>query len=285
MKKTATLAIIATTPAWNEPVELLERAARSVADICDLHHVYAGGIARLTGGPWETQATMRDAGRVWAWDRGRRRVGRGGTTWFLQLDADEALVNGEQLRACLEHWPWPAYPLPLVQEDGQTTLAPFKLLRLPARIVACSEYVRFGGGDRTVWNLAGYSCPPRLREALLEGPFLFHTPGLRARYGEPIRAGVRLSLEELAIEQRPADAVQWPLPPLTLTRRRLMAKHEADGTFREYESKDGDYYCPGCGTRYDTPGICEGSHEGAHAAIAVDKVKAEKAKKAVKTTA
>lgn len=269
------VAIVACTPAWNEPPGLLERCALSVRDVCDRHHVYAGGIARLTGGQWATQAEMRDAGRAWAQRHGRSVLGIGGAVWLLQLDADETLVNGEQLRPLLERWPWPAYPLPLVQEDGQTTLAPFKLIRLPARIVACSEYVRFRG-DATTWNLAGYGCPPELRAALLELPFLFHTPGLRGFYGSaPIRAGARLSLEELHVEQRPANAVQWPIPPLTLTRRRTtMAKLDDDGTFREHEASDGDYACPGCGARYDTPGVCEGpSSESRHEPISVEAVK------------
>ena len=45
----------------------------------------------------------------------------------------------------------------------------------------------------------------------------------------------------------------------------------------EWAAKDGDYYCPGCGSRYDTAGTCEGTPEAGHPAIAVEKVKAAKA--------
>lgn len=210
---------------------------------------------------------MRDHGRRWAQRRGAR--------WLLQLDADEVLVNGELLRPLLERWPFAAYPIPLVQENGQTTLAPFKCLQLPARIVACSEYVQFGRAGRTprsharIWNLAGYSCPPELRTALLELPFLLHTP---SRRGPGIRAGARLSFEELAVERRPANAVQWPLPPLTLRFRSAEVKTQADGTVFEYEASDGDYACPGCGARFDTPGICTGSDEAPHEPIPVEAV-------------
>lgn len=264
------VAIMAVTPAWNEPASLLKRARLSVAGAADRHYVLEGGIARLVvGGRWRTQSEMRDAGRKWAQEQGRRLVGRDGTVWLLQLDADEALVHGDKLRPLLERYPWPAYPLPLVQENGDTTLAPFKLFRLPARIVACSEYVRFARDSRT-WNLAGYACPPELREALLAGPFLFHTPGLR----KGLRRSARLSYEELNIETRPVDAVQWPLPPLTLSGGVRMAKQDDDGTFREHEAEDGDYYCPGCGARYDTPGVCTGATESPHEATQVEAVKA-----------
>ncbi len=268
------IVIVASTPAWNERSELLARCLRSARGSVDRHRIYRGGIRRLGTGLWETQATMRDAGRAWAvrWARARCRAepGRRGevAVWLLQLDADESLVHGELLRPILERWPHAAYPLPLVQEDGQTTLAPFKLFRARgARIVACSEYIRWGG---PIYNLAGYSCPPELRDALLELPFLLHTPGLR---GPGIRTGARLSLEELAIETRPANAVQWVLPPLTLNRRTIMAEVDAGGSVIEYDASDGDYACPECGRRYDTPGLCEGHEEAGHAAAAVAVVK------------
>lgn len=259
--------IVASTPAWNEPARLLERARLSVRGTVDHHYVYEGGIAQLAfGGRWRTQAQMRDHGREWAQQTTAARATLGYHVWLLQLDADEALVHGDRLRATLERWPHPAYPLPLVQENGDATLAPFKLLRLPAEIVACSEYVRFAG-DSTTWNLAGYRLPAELRPALLEGPFLLHTPGLR----QGIRRAVRLSRDELAVETRPDGAVQWPLPPLTLTRR-FAVKADDDGTMREYEAGDGDYACPGCGKRYDTPGICEGSSESPHEPLQVEAV-------------
>jgi hypothetical protein len=42
----------------------------------------------------------------------------------------------------------------------------------------------------------------------------------------------------------------------------------------------GAYYCPGCGIRYDTPGICTGHDEAGHAPIDVEKVTGAKADKA-----
>lgn len=263
--------VYASTPAWEEPRELLERCTVSTAGVVDNHHVYEGGIAGVTAGmgPWRTQGEMRDAGRraadEWAREHGREDE----RLWLLQLDADEALVNGERLRELLEHWPHRAFPIGYAQEDGQLSLAPFKLFRLPARIVACSEYVRFGR-DRTTYDLAGYNVPPELRELILARPFIYHTPSARTPLTRRYR---RLSDVELEIETRPATAVHWPLPPLTLRRRRQPAmKTDPDGTPREAEAEDGEFYCPGCGTRYDTPGVCEGTLEAKHEPIDVEKV-------------
>lgn len=38
---------------------------------------------------------------------------------------------------------------------------------------------------------------------------------------------------------------------------------------------DGDYYCPGCGRRYDTPGVCTGWPEAGHPEILVERVEGE----------
>jgi hypothetical protein len=261
--------IYASTPAWEEPAELVERCTLSTEGVVDHHSVYRGGIASVTAGagPWATQAAMRDAGRqaaeAWAAMMGRQDE----HLWLLQLDADEALVNGERLRELLADYRPRAYPIGYVQEDGQLTLAPFKLFRLPARIVACSEYVRFGR-ERTTYCLAGYEAPAELRAPLLARPFIYHTPSARTPLTRRYR---RLSDVELEIEERPATAVQWPLPSLTLRRRRTV-KTDDDGTMREYEKADGDWYCPGCGTRYDTAGICEGTGESKHEPLDVEKV-------------
>ncbi len=276
-----TVTIVASTPAWNEPETLLAGARASVAGVVDWHNVYQGGVRQLTGGPWATQGAMREYGRVRAleWAADHRRRPRS-DVWFLQLDADERLVHGERLRAVLERWPHAAFPIPLVQESGDTTLAPFKCFRArDATIVACSEYVRIGKA-RTLYNLAGYVLPRDVpRAALLDAwPFLFHRPSLR---GPGIRAGARLSLEELSVETRPADAIQWPLPPLTLNgRTRAMTKVDAGGSVIEYEAGDGDYACPACGLRYDTPGICTGHDEAGHSAVAVEAVKGSGSSKA-----
>lgn len=271
-----TVTIVASTPAWNEPEALLERSHASVAGVVDWHNVYPGGVRALTGGPWVNQSAMREHGRVRAleWAADHRRRPRG-DVWFLQLDADELLVHGERLRPILERWPHAAFPIPLVQESGDTTLAPFKLFRArDAKIVACSEYVRLGQGRAgTLYNLAGYMLPPEVpRDALLDAwPFLFHTPSAR---GPGIRAGARLSLEELSVETRPDDAIQWPLPPLTLNgRSQTMAEVDAGGSVVEYDAGDGDYACPECGKRYDTPGLCTGHDEAGHPAVAVEAVK------------
>lgn len=54
------------------------------------------------------------------------------------------------------------------------------------------------------------------------------------------------------------------------------------GSTIEHEAADGRYACPGCGQRYDTPGVCEGSSEGPHEPITVDDVHPPKAKPAPK---
>jgi hypothetical protein len=61
------------------------------------------------------------------------------------------------------------------------------------------------------------------------------------------------------------------LPPTD--ERKLMAKTDETGAVVEYEAGDGEFYCEGCGTRYDTPGTCEGPVGGnPHEPIAVVKV-------------
>lgn len=37
----------------------------------------------------------------------------------------------------------------------------------------------------------------------------------------------------------------------------------------------GSYYCPGCGRRYETPGVCIGHDESPHEEIKVERVKPE----------
>lgn len=56
-----------------------------------------------------------------------------------------------------------------------------------------------------------------------------------------------------------------------------MAELDAGGSVIEYDASDGDYACPECGRRFDTPGLCTGHDEAGHAAVAVEKVKGAKA--------
>lgn len=46
------------------------------------------------------------------------------------------------------------------------------------------------------------------------------------------------------------------------------------GSVKEWEAGDGDYACPECGLRYDTPGLCTGHDEAGHPAVAVEAVAA-----------
>ncbi|MGH7345922.1 MAG: Rho termination factor N-terminal domain-containing protein [Candidatus Rokuibacteriota bacterium] len=56
-----------------------------------------------------------------------------------------------------------------------------------------------------------------------------------------------------------------------------MPEVDAGGSIIEYEPGDGKYACPECGTRYDSPGICDGGgKEAGHAAAQVEKVKGGK---------
>jgi hypothetical protein len=52
----------------------------------------------------------------------------------------------------------------------------------------------------------------------------------------------------------------------------LMAEVDAGGSIIEYDAGDGDYACPECGKRYDTPGLCSGHDEAGHAPVAVEAV-------------
>lgn len=196
-----------------------------------------------------------------------RRIGlelarEAGAEWWLQLDADERLRHGEHLEPILERWPLWAYPLPYVHEDGWTTLAPFKLVRVEAELVAHSDYFRHGG---EVYRLSGYSADRERWSVLEAGPHLYHSPSVRAGRFHP-----RLSDVELELEPRPTDALEFPL---STVKGDAMQTPPEDRS--EWKASDGDYYCPGCGARYDTAGTCSGTDASPHEELAVEKVKGE----------
>lgn len=251
-------AIVAGCPVWEEHELTVARARASVQPFGIPFFTYEGGVAH--GKNFKTQAEMRQHGLTLAWKAHRAE-------WYLQLDADERLRNAELLAPILEGCKWNAHPLPLLQEDGSLLLAPFKLVSTncgATRIVACAEYFQFNEGG-SVYCLAGYTAPEELRDNLLQLPYLEHCPSDRP----PSRRSERLSEDEPWLEPRPTSAVQWPLPPLTLQGGVMK---ENDGAIVEYEKGDGTHYCPGCGKRYDTPGICTGNDESGHAPVNVVKV-------------
>lgn len=196
--------IVAAIPDFEEDVETLGRALGSLGEAV-LGLVYAGGIrGPLEEGfagpdaPFGTQAEMREYGF--------RLARNHSASWVLQMDADERLVNGELLAPILSAHRR-CYPLPIVQENGRMTLAPFKCLESrPLTFVASCDQIRWPDLDE-VWRLSGYTAPDELIEALLELPHLVHEPSLRPEG----RRSVRLPEVE-----RVPGAVQWPLPPLTL---------------------------------------------------------------------
>jgi len=203
--------LVATTPHYDEDPATL---ARAVASLPPQFHsfTYEAPLRRLTGGAhveghgrhFGTESELRNFGRMHAQQVGAK--------WWLQLDADERLVNGEQLQAILEHWPTPAYPLPRcyplprVEEDGAVTFCPYKLVRLPCRLVVGCDHFRFGD-ELTLWRLSvDRSATEYERPTLLQGPHLLHEPSRRTS------SRPRLGTVENVLEPRPAYAVEWPLP-------------------------------------------------------------------------
>ncbi len=250
--------IVATTPYFDEPQDLLDDA---IASVPFRHYVYK---VELGAPGFPNESSLRRPGLAEAI--------RLGADWWLQLDADEQLVYGAALVDRIDHLDSiaVAYPLPRLEEDGSVQVCPYKLVRLPVELVVGCDHFRRPGDDR-VWRYSlDRSAREEERARLLAGPHLVHQPSRRPRGRSMIRIG---ELENVA-EPRPRHALplQWPDSSLILQGGGLMAKEAPDGTVVEYEHSDGKYYCPGCGKRYDTPGVCEGSVEAGHGALAVEQV-------------
>lgn len=259
--------IVATLPIWQEPDILVAQATASCVHVGVRVIRYPGGIVGAGGGRYDSEAAMRR--------HGLRLARAAGASWWLQLDADEQLVNGDQLPALLAGWPRiggdhpHAYPLPYRQENGDLTLAPFKLVDARAELAAHSDYFYAGAGT-PVYCLSGFTLPAELAAVALAGPFLDHRPSLRRNGGHR-----RLSLDELSLEPRPLNALPFPIERYPTVKGVPMAAggKTLDPDKTEYQASDGDYYCPGCGQRYDTAGVCAGTDEGPHEPIQVEKVK------------
>lgn len=204
--------ICATTPHYDEPPDLLARCLESLPRTFHSYD-YSAPLRRLVGGGhvephgrhFATESKLRDFGRQHAQQIGAR--------WWLQLDADERLVNGRTLQAILEHWPTPApplprcYPLPRLEESGAVSICPYKLVMLPCRLVVGCDHFTFG--DVTTWRLsADRSATEQEAPALLAGPHLVHEPSLRPSS----RRTARIGTMENVLQKRPAHAVEWPLP-------------------------------------------------------------------------
>jgi hypothetical protein len=203
--------ICATTPHYDEDPATLARARDSLPAFVYWYE-YEAPLRRLAGGShveghgrhFGTESELRNFGRMHA-----QQIG---AEWWLQLDADEQLFNGEQLPAILEHWPTPTYPsprcypLPRVEEDGAVSFCPYKLVRLPCRLACGCDHFTFDAG-LTVWRLSvDRSATEQERPALRAGPHLLHEPSRRTS------SRPRLGTLENELEKRPAYAVEWPLP-------------------------------------------------------------------------
>jgi hypothetical protein len=227
--------------AYKEDPSVVEGAIASIYGIFDIGFVCNDNV------PIESE-----------WDEARVRQGgldlarESGADWYLQLDADERLVNGRLLREFLEaHGEGlAAWPLPYVYEGGEwVTLAPFKLVRARARFeLACDVF----SIDGRLWLMSGYpwiGVSERDTRLLQRTPYLLHAPSVRP----DARTRRRLSdaIEGTAGEVR-LGVPQWPLPFIVPHARRL--------DMSEYTPEDGPYYCPACGRRYATVGICDDGH-------------------------
>ncbi len=254
---------------WQDGRELLERCIRSTAPYVD-HLLIAEGI--IDGIPdlglaphsdlawmaepsdflpaeipisskaaWPGQAPWPTLSSKCNWLLGEAR--RRDCEWLLILDADEELHNGDRLRAWLDSWPVDLAAFPISRKDGKSVKrAPWHLLRVPLvkRYVHGVGYVELADGT-VAWLVDEHSHDvPDLKRA----PWLSHHPELRP----PWRRGLRLGEWETRLEPQPsAPALQLP---------RLGAYSpavNATGTSPRW-------YCPGCGRRYNAPGICAEFH-------------------------
>lgn len=201
--------ILAAIPDYQEAAETRERAAASLRESGLDCVFYPGGVRGPTEegfagdtGVFASQAQMRQHGFALACQHG--------ADWVLQMDADERLIHGHLLAPILARTAR-AYPIPIVQENGDMTLAPFKCLQArPLEFVASCDQIRWPDQPETVWCLSGYPAPEPLRLVLLGLPHLLHEPSLRP--------GRRRSVRLPEVERTP-DAVPWPLPVLTLSKR------------------------------------------------------------------
>lgn len=241
--------VYAGTPVYCEDDATLERARLSVLEL-------DGWATFRSDRPALDEGAMRRQGFELAREHG--------ADWYLQLDADERLVGAADLRERLAATAGPFYPLPYVQEDGQVTLAPFKLARPDqVELVAHSDYFRVAG---RVYCCSGYRWASPSTPAELGLPHLLHEPSRRRQRHR------RLSDVELDLEPRPADAVQWPVIDYHLLHGGTMTATELNEAGEVVDERK--FYCPGCGQRYDAAGDCVGSAEGPHEPIAVEKVSA-----------
>ena len=122
-----------------------------------------------------------------------------GADWYLQIDADERLVRGELLYDYLGLAASPWWPLPYVQENGDVTVAPCKLIRLDARprcYLASDVYVfdaQAAQGNTTAPTLlSGYVFPEVAKHLLEELPVLLHVPSARPDAGTRRRLSVAI---------------------------------------------------------------------------------------------
>lgn len=60
---------------------------------------------------------------------------------------------------------------------------------------------------------------------------------------------------------------------------------ELDPDAREWQGGEGDFYCPGCGSRFDTAGVCTGPDGSGHEPTAVEKVAGSDGEKVPRTHA
>jgi hypothetical protein len=145
----------------------------------------------------------------------------GGADWYLQIDADERLVDAPALFDYLEWWPHRAWPLPYVQENGTTTLAPCKCIRLAgARCVLASDVYEWelGPAVEGPYVLSGYTVPAELEPLIGRLPRLMHEPSRRPHASSRRRLSVAIE----GTHSR-AGLVQWPLPSPPFPRARALA--------------------------------------------------------------
>lgn len=266
------LTIAAGTLAYNEHPSMVEAAADS-CDALDYWFSFGADVE-----------IADEAGEAWTRQRGLDNARRLGADWYLQIDADERLIDGGRLYEYLSQHAgglgW--WPLPYLQEQGWTTVAPCKLIRVAdAECFLASDVYTIGG---RVTLLSGFSWPAELDPILPSLPRLLHIPS--ARPDAPGRRRLSVAIE--GSDQTGRLGAWKPELPFTVPAAVRSGNgnlprggdvSESADVQTEHTADEGAYYCPGCGQRYDTAGVCTGPEGGAgHEAIAVEKVSGSKGK-------
>lgn len=166
--------------------------------------------------------------------------------WLLNIDADEELHEAHDLRVRLEALPAGTVCIPLrrLEANGNQAPCPWKLVNVHRLDRYLNGHVvRLDSGETV--DLV----PPGPVE-LWPGPWLSHHPDRRP----PWRRAGRLGDYENVTDPIIREGLQpLPLPAIFAV--------VSEAASESVDAAAPAWYCPGCGSRYQGPGICANGHE------------------------